>query len=86
MYHCTKQCYDGNNLWSVGEISQTVPVGMETYFQEGLPPELPPQTQHVYLSQFARPAFEVNPDKPVPFSQYGKPVKAADKPVSTKKK
>lgn len=86
MFHCIKQCFDKYSvLWSVGETSPTIPVGMELYFKEGLPPKVKEPEQLVYLSQFARPPFEVNPDGPTPLSQYGKP-KPEQKSKSNEKK
>jgi hypothetical protein len=45
---------------------------MDAYFKEGNAPQPPKQEALVHLSQFARPAFEVLPDGPIPISQYGK--------------
>lgn len=71
MYHCIKQCYDGVTLWSPGETSDSIPPGMADYFKEGKPKEEKQETI-VALSQFARPAFDSNPDGKVPISLYGK--------------
>ncbi len=72
MFHCIRQCYS-DKLWEVNECSPSIPKGMAKYFKQGNPPAPEKQDTIVALSQFARPAFEVNPDGPIAISQYGKP-------------
>jgi hypothetical protein len=76
MYHCIKECFDKQSRqWLVGEISPAVPSTMEAYFKEGLPEKVKEPEQMVYLSQYARPAFDPNPSEVMPLSEYGKPKK-----------
>ncbi len=76
MYHCIKQCFDKQSvLWTPGEISESIPDGMDVYFKAGPKPIVQEPSKLVYLSQYAKPAFEVNPDGPMPISEYGKPTK-----------
>lgn len=82
MYHCIKQCFDGQTLWSPRETSGTIPPGMADYFKEGEPPELPKQETLIYLSQFVKPAFDTNPSGPVAISEYGKPAKEVAAPIT----
>lgn len=75
MFHCITKCYDGKTLWTPGETSVSIPSGMDKFFKAGKPPVPEKQETIVALSQFAKPAFEVNPSEVIPISQYGKPKK-----------